>query len=213
MICIVDYGMGNIRSVSRAFEAIGEDSVVTQDPEVILSSHAVVLPGVGAFGDAMANLKGLKLVDVLRESILEQKKPFLGICLGMQLLASVGYEHGKHDGLNVVDSQVVKLSNAETIRIPHVGWNEVNVRAGSQPFNGIDQNPNFYFVHSYCMTGVSEELITATCTYGSEFVVALHLNNVIAVQFHPEKSQKSGLQLLRNFVDFSNQFSKHLTQC
>ncbi|MBK9140870.1 MAG: imidazole glycerol phosphate synthase subunit HisH [Candidatus Melainabacteria bacterium] len=205
MVCIVDYGMGNIRSVLLAFEKAGADPIVSNDPEIIASSQAIVLPGVGAFGDAMRNLKALGLVDVLKECVTVKEKPFLGICLGMQLLASVGYEHGEHEGLGIIEGEVTRLDGGNGLRIPHVGWNDVKVDSTRVPYDGFSDQPNFYFVHSFRLVPKSPDVVTGTCDYGSEFVVSVAQKNIVAVQFHPEKSQKTGLKVLENFLAFSKQ--------
>ncbi|MCA9802622.1 MAG: imidazole glycerol phosphate synthase subunit HisH [Cyanobacteria bacterium HKST-UBA02] len=205
MVCIVDYGMGNIRSVVLAFEKAGADPIVSNDPEVIASAQAIVLPGVGAFGDAMRNLKDLGLVDVLKECVIVREKPFLGICLGMQLLASVGYEHGEHEGLGIIEGEVTRLDGGAGLRIPHVGWNDVRVDTAKAPYGGFSGQPNFYFVHSFRLVPESTEVVTGTCEYGTDFVVSIAHKNIVAVQFHPEKSQKNGLKVLENFLEFSEQ--------
>ena len=202
MIAVVDYGMGNIRSVCKAFEYIGQQVVVTNEPDALNTVDAIVLPGVGAFGDAMRHLRELNLIDKLNEQVLEKKKPFLGICLGMQLVAKKSHEHGINDGLGWIDCEVQRLTGPTDLRIPHVGWNDVTVTDCSGGlFDGVKQNSTFYFVHSFAVKHVNGHA-SAHCQYGDGFVAAVKKDNIFAVQFHPEKSQKSGQQLLRNIVNW-----------
>lgn len=202
MIAIVDYGMGNVRSVYNALEYIGQTAVVTSDPRVIDDADRLILPGVGAFGDAMANLKARGLVDVLSRQVLEQGKPFLGICLGLQLLAKTSTEHGSHTGLGWLDARVVKFNGATRgLKVPHMGWNEIR-RESDHPLTAsfhLNQLV-FYFVHSYHIVCDNEAEVACTCQYGERFTAAIRRDNIFATQFHPEKSQDNGLQLLREFA-------------
>ncbi|HEY9759819.1 MAG TPA: imidazole glycerol phosphate synthase subunit HisH [Oculatellaceae cyanobacterium] len=199
MIAIIDYGMGNIRSVEKAFELIGESTIVSNRASELKMAEALVLPGVGAFGDAMRNLKELNLVELLADLVLDERKPFLGICLGMQLLAERGFEHGEHKGLGLIDGRVEKLRGKD-IRVPHMGWNDIEVgSAGKALFGQMAEKPSFYFVHSYCLV-TDPKIEAARCDYGETFTAAVHKENIYGVQFHPEKSQKSGQMLLKNFV-------------
>ncbi len=205
MIAIVDYGMGNLRSVQKGFESVGADAVVTHDKDTILSAHSVVLPGVGAFKDCMHNLERLDLVDVVHRSI-QSGKPFLGICLGLQLLFNQSEEFGRVSGLGVLPGEVVGFSGRMPdsteepgLKIPHMGWNTVRVHGDNPLFASIPNDSYFYFVHSYYVVPQNPEDVATTTHYGVEFVSSVHHENIFAFQFHPEKSQKLGLTLLKNF--------------
>ncbi len=203
MIAVVDYGMGNLRSVSKALEHIGAEVVVTSSPDVVRSADGVVLPGVGAFRDAVKNLKKLNLWNSILESI-DKGKPFLGICLGLQLLFERSYEFGKTEGLGVVKGEVVKFELPKEYKIPHMGWNQVYKKKESKLLEGISSGNFFYFVHSYYVMPEEEKVILTTTDYGIDFVSSVEVENVFATQFHPEKSQKIGLKLLKNFVKIVN---------
>ncbi len=201
-IAIIDCGSGNLRSVSNAFLNIGADAVVTSDPAVVKSASHIVLPGVGAFGDVRAGLFAIDgMFEVLEEEILHRKKPFLGICVGMQLLADAGMEHGEHKGFGWIKGTVEAIKPADTkLKIPHMGWNNLSV----QPhpiFAKLPENPDVYFVHSYHFRAENQNDIIATVDYGGEITAAVARENIIGVQFHPEKSQKIGLAVLNNFVN------------
>ena len=199
MIAIVDYGMGNLRSVSKAFEAVGHDAVVTRDPHTISNADHVVLPGVGAFGDCMANLERLDLVQPIRSAI-ESGKPFLGICLGMQLLFTESEEFGIHRGLNIIPGKVRKFApRSPTLKIPHMGWNQVHVRGSCPVFRDIANDSDWYFVHSYFVEPADSAVAATTTTYGVPFVSTVWKDNIVACQFHPEKSQAVGLRFIKNF--------------
>lgn len=198
MIAIVDYGMGNLRSVQKAFQFIGADAAVTSDSGTIKNAKAIVLPGVGAFKDAVKNLneKGLtgRIVDDIREG-----KPYFGICLGMQILFSESEEGGPVDGLGVLPGNVTKI--AEGVKIPHMGWNTVNIRTENELFDEVKSDSDrFYFVHSYRAVPDDKEIICTTTDYGDEFVSSISTGNIFACQFHPEKSGSTGLKILSNFV-------------
>ena len=204
MIAIVDYGMGNVQSVHNAFSMIGAEAEITSDASRIADASHVVLPGVGAFGDAMANLRERNLVAPLNTAVIAQRRPFLGICLGMQLLACSSSEHGEHQGLGWFDATVERFQFAETehrLKIPHMGWNDVRwarshpVFAGLKPAEGV-----FYFVHSFHVRCHRESDVAAVANHGGEFVAAIAHDNIVATQFHPEKSQDSGLHVLQNFI-------------
>ena len=202
-VAIVDYGMCNLDSVGRAVEECGARPVVTEQPRDLAEASRIILPGVGAFPDAMRNLRDRHLDEALREQVIERQIPFLGICLGMQLLASTGLEVSETPGLGWIDGEVRRLEPAESdVRIPHVGWNEVEFPEGSPLFRGIQQRRDFYFVHSYHLQARNEGDVLARTPYCGRFVSAVHRDNIWAVQFHPEKSQKAGFQLLRNFLAF-----------
>lgn len=198
MIAIIDYGMGNLRSVSKAFEAVGHQAVVTRDAEVIGNADHVVLPGVGAFGDCMANLKRYDLVEPI-QSTIRSGKPFLGICLGLQLLFAESEEFGLHKGLGIIPGRVRKFALGAAFKVPHMGWNQVNVQRACPLFDGIDDGSNWYFVHSYFVDPTDRTVAATTTTYGIPFVSSIWKDNVVACQFHPEKSQAVGLRFIKSF--------------
>ena len=201
MITVVDYGMGNLRSVAKALEKVGLDVKVSSDPEDVLNSKAIVVPGVGAFGDAMHNLDRLGLLDPVIRSI-ESGKPYLGICLGLQILFEYGYEFGEHKGLGVLRGKVIRFENREGFKVPHMGWNQVWIKQKDGLFSDIKDGEYYYFVHSFYAVPSEERYIASTTDYITEFCSAVQKGNVWAVQFHPEKSQKAGLKLLENFKGF-----------
>lgn len=203
VVGIIDYGMGNLGSVANAFSAIGALPEIFGHPEQLLGADMIVLPGVGAFGDGIANLRSRGWLDPLEEAVRRRGKPFLGICLGMQLLATFGTEHGRHDGLNWISGGVHRLKAAEGIRIPHIGWNDARVSGNSELFKGLGESQTYYFVHSYVFEPEDQSVIAARTDHGSEFVSAIASENIFATQFHPEKSQRAGLAVLRNFVEWS----------
>lgn len=198
MIAIIDYGMGNLRSVSKAFEAVGHQAVVTRDVHVIGNASHVVLPGVGAFGDCMANLEEFNLVESIRTAV-QTGKPFLGICLGLQLLFTESEEFGRHKGLDIIPGRVRKFTLDPALKVPHMGWNQVNVVRACPLFDGIADGSNWYFVHSYYVDPADQAVVATRTTYGVPFVSSIWRENVVACQFHPEKSQSVGLRLVRNF--------------
>lgn len=198
MIAIIDYGMGNLRSVHKAFEAVGRQAVVTREAKVIGNASHVVLPGVGAFGDCMANLERYGLVEPVRAAI-ESGKPFLGICLGLQLLFSESEEFGKHNGLEIIPGKVRRFHIDPSLKVPHMGWNQVNMQRDCPLFNGIADGSNWYFVHSYYVDPLDKQIAATMTTYGIPFVSSIWKDNIVACQFHPEKSQAVGLQLIKNF--------------
>ncbi|MBD2002371.1 MULTISPECIES: imidazole glycerol phosphate synthase subunit HisH [Cyanophyceae] len=204
-IAIIDYGMGNLRSVANALSYINCPGFITNNPEDLSQANHIILPGVGAFGDAMENLQSRGWVKALEAEVREKGKPFLGICLGMQLLATTGTEHGVHKGLDWIPGTVVRLqsSNAGNIRIPHIGWNDVNFTKPNKLFAGLNDSQIFYFVHSYVLVPNNQGVISGISHYGAEFVSSIELGNIYATQFHPEKSQKVGLEVLKNFVNLS----------
>ena len=201
MIAIIDYGMGNLRSVSKAFESVGHQAVVTGDPIVISQASHVVLPGVGAFGDCMANLERYRLVEPIHSAI-RAGKPFLGICLGLQLLFSESEEFGSHRGLGLIPGKVRRFVVGPELKVPHMGWNQVNLERPCPLFNGITDHSEWYFVHSYFVDPTDPSVVAATSTYGLPFVSSIWRDNVVACQFHPEKSQAVGLRMLKNFGDW-----------
>jgi len=196
-IAIIDYRMGNLRSVQKGFEHAGvTDVVVTDDPEVVSAADGIVLPGVGAFRDASANLRESGLESMLRHKI-GAGTPFLGICLGMQLLADIGLEDGEYTGLGLVPGTCERLPGG--VKIPHIGWNTVEYPLDSPLFEGIEESTAFYFVHSYRLVPRDSSVIIGSTEYGVRFAAAVQLRNIYAVQFHPEKSSTAGLHLLANF--------------
>lgn len=199
LIAIIDYGVGNLASVRNAFLRLGHEAVITGSSEQILQARRVVLPGVGAFADAMHNLCRLGLDDTVKK-VVENETPFLGICLGLHLLFSQGEEHGVHPGLDIIRGRVIKFELPREYKVPHMGWNQVLPREGSRLFKGLPSGSHFYFVHSYYVLPEDDRFTAARSDYGTEFVCAVEKNNIFATQFHPEKSGKLGLQLLQNFA-------------
>ena len=199
-VAIVNYGMGNLVSVANAFARLGCEAKVTDDPEFVAGADAVVLPGVGAFGEAMRALNERELVGPLTEAVIGQGKPFLGICLGMQLVAEVSFEHGEFKGLGWIDAKVEYVPESAG-RIPHVGWTDVDFDAGDPLFQGVEEAPSYYFDHSLHFVP-QEEIRVAHFTYGARMVAAIGKDNIVATQFHPEKSEKAGLRLMRCFLNF-----------
>jgi glutamine amidotransferase len=205
MIAIVDYGMGNLRSVHKALEQVGVEARVTSDPHEVKAAAKIILPGVGAFKDCMRNLEERRLIEPITGSI-EEGKPFLGICLGLQLLFEESDEFGPHEGMGILLGRVTRfpqgIQDPETnqpLPIPHMGWNTIGIKKETPLIAGIESNSFFYFVHSYYAIPRDPRDIAATTSYGIEFACAVQHENIYAVQFHPEKSQEIGLQLLRNF--------------
>jgi imidazole glycerol-phosphate synthase subunit HisH len=200
-VAIVNYGMGNLASVRRAFEDIGADAFIADRPAAMSDANRLVLPGVGAFGDGMQSLREAGWVDGLRDAVLEQKKPLLGICLGMQMLASRSYEGGVSEGLGLIPGEVRRLDSLGCgLRIPHVGWNEVRFKTGNDLLNGIPDASDFYFVHSYGFVLDDPDHLVATAPYGCDLTAIVKCGSVFGCQFHPEKSSKAGRQLLKNFM-------------
>jgi len=209
MIAIVDYGMGNLRSVQKAFETVGHQAAVTRDPRAIADASHVVLPGVGAFADCMANLQRYSLVEPIRQAIASGK-PFLGICLGLQLLFTESEEFGLHKGLGLLSGRVKKFpfGNGHApaangrLKVPHMGWNGVTVQRTAPPLRGIASGEQFYFVHSYYVEPRDMSVAATMTDYGPPFVSSVWRDNIFACQFHPEKSQAAGLRIVRNFGEW-----------
>ena len=196
MLLLIDYGMGNLRSVSKALEKVGFSVKVSSDPEEVKKAEVLVLPGVGAFRDAMENLEKLGLLkEILRH--IEKGKPYMGICLGFQLLFERSYEFGETEGFGVLEGEVVLLP--PKVKVPHIGWNQLWKQKPSDLLNGIKEGEYFYFVHSYHVVPKKRDIVLTTTDYGIDFVSSIEYENIFAVQFHPEKSQKAGLRLLENF--------------
>jgi glutamine amidotransferase len=200
VIAIVDYGMGNLRSVQKAFEKVGAKAVVTSDAGEVQQAEKVVLPGVGAFGACMENLEKFGLVSTIHK-VIADKKPFLGICMGMQVLFDEGEEFGKHKGLGIIPGKVIRFKLAKQFKIPHMGWNRIHKRRRHPVLAEIDENAYFYFVHSYHVVPKDPQVIATTTDYGKEFVSSIAKDNIFACQFHPEKSQNLGLKMLKAFAN------------
>lgn len=201
MIAIIDYEMGNKYSVINALRYIGEDVAVTRDHAELRRAERYILPGVGAFGAAMDNLNRLGLLDLIHEEVRIKGKPFMGICLGMQLLADEGEEKGLNEGLGLIPGRVVRLTpDDESLKLPHVGWNDIEVTGQCPMFRGLKKDRAFYFVHSYHYALDEADCLAARCDYGGWFTAAVWRENVFATQFHPEKSQKNGLTILENYA-------------
>jgi glutamine amidotransferase len=201
-ISILDYGMANLRSVQKAFEQVGHRAQIISRPEEIEKSDKLVLPGVGAFADAVRTLRDQDLADPILRHI-EKGRPFLGICLGLQMLFDVGYEDGEHRGLGVFRGACVRFDVDETmnLKVPHMGWNQLDVRRPSPLVKDLPDRANVYFVHGYHVVPTDDSIIATTTDYGRPFVSSIWRDNVMATQFHPEKSQKVGLKMLANFAE------------
>jgi len=203
MIAIIDYGMGNLRSVQKAFEKVGFEAVVTADPKLVLEAERVVLPGVGAFRDCMTNLEQGGFIDPILK-VIRDGRPFLGICLGLQLLFTESEEFGLHKGLDIIPGRVLRFPEGmqesdEELKVPHMGWNQICVKRCPPAFSGIPDRTNFYFVHSYYVQPEDPSVVATTTEYGIEFCSSIWKDNIVATQFHPEKSQEKGLAILKNF--------------
>lgn len=200
MIAIIDYQMGNLRSVQKGFEKVGHRATITSDPDVLARADKVVLPGVGAFGDAMAELKRRHLVEPIRQAV-DAGKPFLGICLGLQLLFDVGYEHGTHEGLGILRGEVVRFEVPRQYKVPHMGWNQLAIRRPAPLLAGLPDGVHCYFVHSYYVAPVDARVVATETDYPIPFCSMIWRDNLFATQFHPEKSQQHGLRMLANFAE------------
>ena len=207
-IAIIDYGSGNLRSAAKALEVANKNLntnpkiVITSDPEVIRKSNKIILPGQGSFRDCFLGIKKINgLVDTLNDFVLVQKKPIFGICIGMQLFAKIGYESKETKGFGWIDGIVKKINNInKTLKLPHMGWNQIEYRKDFSLFSGIENQSHMYFVHSYEFLTKQKDCIVATTNYGNSIIVAVAKDNIFGTQFHPEKSQKNGLKLLENFL-------------
>ena len=200
MIAIIDYDAGNIRSVEKALISLGQEVKVTGDPEEILRADKVILPGVGAFGDAMANLNRCNLVPVIHE-VVKKGTPFLGICLGLQLLFERSDETPGVEGLGILKGEILRIPATEGLKIPHMGWNSLHFENNGRLFKGLPEQSCVYFVHSYYLKAEEEEIVKASTEYGTHIHASVEKGNVFACQFHPEKSGDVGLQILKNFVE------------
>jgi len=206
MFALIDYNMGNIKSVANAFSAVGVEVQVTSKPEDLKQAKGIILPGVGAFADGMENLRKLDILETLHREVVEKGKPYLGICLGLQFLASKGFEHKESDGLGWVKGSIKPLNPVgQGYKVPHIGWNSITLSGeNSEIYEELGENPVFYFVHSYHLVTDEESnaVITAYCSHGEKVTASIQQDNIYGVQFHPEKSQGAGLKLIKNFVDF-----------
>lgn len=205
MIAIINYGIGNVKSVIKAFQLYSDNIQFTDNPDIIRKSDGIVLPGVSAFGAAVEGLKKKKLIDTLKEDIQKNKKPFLGICIGIQLLFETSEETPNIEGLKIFDGKIKKFS--ENLTVPHIGWNQINIKKKNNPLlKGIKDNEYFYFVHSYYADPIDKNIIATTTEYEIDYTSSLWKDNIFAVQFHPEKSQEEGLKIIKNFVEICGRF-------
>ncbi len=200
MLAIIDYQMGNLRSVQKGFERVGHEAVISSDPKVIAQADRVVLPGVGAFEDAMRELRRRDLVGLIQDSVTSGK-PFLGICLGLQLLFDVGYENGEHQGLGIVRGSCVRFELPSQYKVPHMGWNSLEFVRQPPLLSGLQPGMHCYFVHSYYVAPTDRQVVATETDYGGRFCSMIWRDNLFATQFHPEKSQADGLRILKNFAE------------
>lgn len=199
MTAIIDYGAGNLMSVKKALDYIGAKSTITSDPAEIEKADSVILPGVGAFGDAMDSMRSRGLDGAVKKAALSGR-PFLGICLGLQLLFAHSDESPDASGLGLLNGDISLIPNNSGLKVPHIGWNSIEIRENSRLFSGIENGSYFYFVHSYYLNGADESDVAATTEYGVKIECAIERGNMFATQFHPEKSGSAGLQVLKNFI-------------
>ena len=203
MIAIIDYDAGNLKSVEKALLYLGQDVLVTRDREKILSADKVILPGVGNFGDAMEKLKGYGLEEVIRETA-RQGKPVLGICLGLQLLFERSAEAPGVEGLGILKGEILRIPDREDLKVPHIGWNSLKLQNQGRLFAGLEEEPYVYFVHSYYLKAADPQIVKAVTEYGVRIDASVESGNVFACQFHPEKSSRTGLKILKNFAELSS---------
>lgn len=200
MIAIIDYDAGNIKSVEKAILSLGEEAVITRDKDILLKADKVILPGVGAFGDAMEKLNKYDLVDTIK-TIVSNNTPFLGICLGLQLLFEESEEAEGVKGLSILKGKIIRIPDNTELKVPQIGWNSLNLKNGGRLFKGIDEGAYVYFVHSYYLKAEDESIVKATTDYVVDVHASVEWNNVFACQFHPEKSSDVGLKILKNFIE------------
>ena len=200
MITIIDYDAGNIKSVEKAFLHLGQEVRITRDRDEILSASHVVLPGVGAFGDAMQHLKAYHLIPTIYD-VIDKKTPFLGICLGLQLLFENSDESKGVSGLGILPGDIIKIPSGNGLKIPHMGWNSLDIHSNARLFQGLEKNPYVYFVHSYYLKPKNEQDVAAKTFYNVPIDASVEHENIFACQFHPEKSSQTGLQILKNFTE------------
>jgi imidazole glycerol-phosphate synthase subunit HisH len=203
MLAIIDYQMGNLRSVQKGFEKVGHQAVITSDPNELAQATKIVLPGVGAFGDAMAELRRRDLIEPIRNAIAAGK-PFLGICLGLQLLFDTGYEGGEHPGLGILPGKVVRFDLPHDYKVPHMGWNQLQIRRPAPILKGLAEKSYVYFVHSYYVVPNDASVVATETDYGGSFCSMIWRDSLYATQFHPEKSQADGLRILQNFAELAS---------
>ena len=204
MVAIIDYDAGNIKSVQKAIEYLGEEVIITREPEVILNASRVILPGVGAFGDAMEKLHKYNLVDVIKE-VVKREIPFLGICLGLQLLFETSDETPGVQGLGILKGKIKRIPDHGELKIPHIGWNSLAFPNRGRLYEGISEESYVYFVHSYYLDAEDKDIVVATTEYGTTVHASVEQGNVFACQFHPEKSSSVGLKILDNFLKISKE--------
>ena len=204
MIAIIDYDAGNIKSVEKAVQFLGEEACVTREKDVILKADKVILPGVGSFGDAMGKIRGYGLEEVIKE-VIAKGTPFLGICLGLQLLFERSDESDGVPGLGVLKGEILRIPDKEGLKIPQIGWNSLSYPNKGKLFEGIQEESYVYFVHSYYLKAADESIVTATTDYSVLIHASVEKENVFACQFHPEKSSDAGLQIIRNFVNLQKE--------
>ncbi len=204
MTAVIDYDAGNIKSVEKALQALGEEAVITRDRELLLCADRVILPGVGAFGDAMGKLNAYGLVEIIHE-VIKRGTPFLGICLGLQLLFERSEESNGVPGLGVLKGEVLRIPDGEGLKIPHIGWNSLKFPQRGRLFEGIAEDSYVYFVHSYYLKAAEKDVVKATTEYGVLIHASVEKDNIFACQFHPEKSSDVGLKILRNFISISRE--------
>ena len=205
-VCIIDYGVGNVRSVQNALSYLKIKSVISDSKKIIEKSDYLILPGVGSFEAGMKGLKDHDLIETLRQEVMVNNKKILGICLGMQLFATKGYEYGEFPGLDFIKGKVVKIDNKESkLRLPHIGWNNVAVGEDHAITKGFEKEPVFYFVHSFHFVPDDSRTIAGTCEYGHKIVAIIESENIFGVQFHPEKSHSDGVKIFNNFLDIQTQ--------
>ncbi len=205
MLALINYGMGNLRSISNAFDLLGKEVLITDDPDKISKSEGIILPGVGSFSDGIQNLKRKKMVDILEKEVLINKKPYLGICLGLEFLAEKSYEGGSCEGFGWINGSISKIEpESPSFKVPHIGWDDTEILKNDEFFNEIKE-PTFYYLHSYFfdVSKDDKKYVTSVCDYGGVKIPAtIHKDNIFATQFHPEKSQETGLKLLNNFLEY-----------
>ena len=211
MITVLDYDAGNIKSVEKALNFLGEEVKITRDREEILSADGVILPGVGAFGDAMEKLHQYGLVDVIHE-VVDRQIPFLGICLGLQLMFESSEETPGVEGLHLLDGTIRRIPAAPGLKIPHIGWNDLTFPNKGRLFRGIEEHSYVYFVHSFYLEAADSSIVKATTEYGTRIHASVEKDNIFACQFHPEKSSRIGLKILQNFVDVTKEYRDQHTQ-